>query len=106
VVFTSLLTKTADLGMHSRGAVGRDHAGGPLPKAADCPAHVIVQRLTHNFPDDQMSQAVTNLGRIIKSQYILRSMTERDLSFHECVLHTNPRSRGRGAHPPILSSWG
>ena len=36
------------------------------------PAHVIVQRLTSSYPADRLSKAITNLGRIIKTEYILR----------------------------------
>ena len=48
-------------------------------KQRTAPAHVIVQRLTNSFPADRLSRAVTNLGRIIKTQYILRYLTDRDL---------------------------
>jgi TnpA family transposase len=54
----------------------------PLPfslKQRTAPAHVIVQRLTNSFPSDRLSKAFTNLGRIIKTQYILRYLTDRDL---------------------------
>ncbi len=40
------------------------------------PAHVIVQRLTSSFPSDRLSKAFTNLGRIIKTEYILRYITD------------------------------
>ena len=48
-------------------------------KQRTVPAHVIVQRLTNSFPANRLSRAVTNLGRIIKTQYILRYLTDRDL---------------------------
>ena len=48
-------------------------------KQRTAPAHVIVQRLTNSFPADRLSRAVTNLGRIIKTQYILRYLTDQDL---------------------------
>ena len=35
-------------------------------------AHVIVERLTNSFPSDRLAKAFTNLGRIIKTEYILR----------------------------------
>jgi TnpA family transposase len=40
---------------------------------------VIVQRLTNSFPADRLAKAFTNLGRIIKTQYILRYLTDREL---------------------------
>jgi TnpA family transposase len=43
------------------------------------PANVIVQRLTNSFPADRLSKAFTNLGRIFKTQYILRYLTEPSL---------------------------
>ena len=39
-------------------------------------AHVVVQRLTNSFPLDRLAKAVTNLGRLIKTEYILRYITE------------------------------
>jgi TnpA family transposase len=43
------------------------------------PAHVIVQRLINSFPSDRLSKAFTSLGRVIKTQYILRYLTDREL---------------------------
>jgi TnpA family transposase len=40
-------------------------------KQRTVPVHVIVQRLTNSFPSDHLSKAFTNLGRIIKTKYIL-----------------------------------
>jgi TnpA family transposase len=48
-------------------------------KQRTAPAHVIVQRLTNSFPADRLSKAMTNLGRILKTQYIVRYLTDRDL---------------------------
>lgn len=42
-------------------------------------AHVIVQRLTSSFLSDRLSKAFNNLGRIIKTEYILRYLTAPDL---------------------------
>jgi len=38
---------------------------------------VVVQRLTNSYPADRLSKAVTNLGRIIKTEYILRYLRRR-----------------------------
>ena len=43
------------------------------------PAHVVVQRLINSYPSDRLSKAFTHLGRIIKTQYILRYMTDPQL---------------------------
>jgi TnpA family transposase len=48
-------------------------------KQRTAPAHVIVQRLTNSFPSDRLSKAFTNLGRIIKTEYILRYLTDPEL---------------------------
>ena len=37
---------------------------------------MVVQRLTNSFPLDRLAKAVTNLGRLIKTEYILRYITE------------------------------
>jgi len=48
-------------------------------KKRTAPAHIIVQRLTNSFPSDRLSKAFTNLGRIIKTEYILRYLTDTEL---------------------------
>jgi TnpA family transposase len=77
-VFTPLLTKTADLGIVEEQWDEMMRVALSL-KQRTAPAHVIVQRLTNSFPADRLSRAMTNLGRMIKTQYILRYLTDRDL---------------------------
>lgn len=77
-VFTPLLTKTADLGIVEEQWDEMMRVALSL-KQRTAPAHVIVQRLTNSFPADRLSRAMTNLGRLIKTQYILRYLTDRDL---------------------------
>jgi TnpA family transposase len=77
-MFTPLLTKTADLSIVEEQWDEMMRVALSL-KQRTAPAHVIVQRLTNSFPADRLSKAVTNLGRIIKTQYILRYLTDRDL---------------------------
>ena len=48
-------------------------------KKRTSPANVIVERLTNRFPSDKLSKAFTNLGRIIKTEYILRYVTDPEL---------------------------
>ena len=74
-VFTSLLTKTADLDIVEEQWEAMLRVALSL-KQRTAPAHVIVQRLTNSFPTDRLSKAVTNLGRIIKTEYILRYLTD------------------------------
>jgi TnpA family transposase len=77
-VFTPLLTKTADLNMVEEQWEEMIRVALSL-KQRTAPAHVVVQRLTNSFPSDRLSKAFTNLGRIIKTQYILRYLTDLDL---------------------------
>jgi TnpA family transposase len=48
-------------------------------KRRTAPAHVIAQRLTNSYPSDRLSKAFTNLGRIIKTEYILRYLIDPKL---------------------------
>jgi TnpA family transposase len=77
-VFTPLLTKTADIDIVEEQWEEMIRVALSL-KQRTAPAHVIVQRLTNSFPSDRLSKAFTNLGRIIKTQYILRYLTDLDL---------------------------
>lgn len=76
--FTPLLTKTADLDIVEEQWEEMMRVALSL-KQRTAPAHVIVQRLTNSFPADRLAKAVTNLGRIIKTQYILRYLTDLNL---------------------------
>ena len=77
-VFTPLLNKTADLSIVIEQWEAMIRVALSLKKRT-APAHVIVQRLTNSFPSDRLSKAFTNLGRIIKTQYILRYLTDEQL---------------------------
>jgi TnpA family transposase len=48
-------------------------------KKRTTPAHIVVQRLTSNGPSDRLTKAFINLGRIIKTEYILRYLTDKEL---------------------------
>ena len=74
-VFMPLLTKTANLDIVEEQWEEMMRVALSL-KQRTAPAHVIVQRLTNSFPSDRLSKALTNLGRIIKTQYILRYLTD------------------------------
>jgi len=76
--FTPLLNKTADLDIIEEQWEAMVRVALSL-KRRTAPAHVIVQRLTNSFPSDRLSKAFTNLGRIIKTQYILRYLTDQEL---------------------------
>lgn len=77
-VFTPLLNKTVDLDIVKEQWESMMHVVISL-KQKTIPAHVIVQRLTNSYPADRLSRAFTNLGRIIKTKYILRYITDLDL---------------------------
>jgi TnpA family transposase len=74
-VFSPLLTKTADIALVEEQWEAMIRVALSL-KQRTAPAHVIVQRLTNSFPADRLSKAFTNLGRIIKTEYILRYFTD------------------------------
>ncbi len=76
--FTPLLNKTADLDIIEEQWDQMIRVASSL-KRRKVPAHVIVQRLTNRFPSDRLSKAFTNLGRIIKTEYILRYLTDPSL---------------------------
>ncbi len=77
-VFTPLLNKTVDLNIIEEQWDAMIHVTQSL-KERTTPAHIIVQRLTNNFPSDRLSKAFTNLGRIIKTEYVLRYITDKEL---------------------------
>lgn len=77
-VFTPLLNKTADLEIVEEQWDEMIHVVTSL-KERTAPAHVIVERLTNSFPSDRLAKAFTNLGRMIKTEYILRYLTDKDL---------------------------
>ncbi len=77
-VFSPLLTKTADLDIIQEQWEAMIRVAISL-KRRTAPAHIIVQRLTNNFPSDRLSKAFANLGRIIKTEYILRYITDPEL---------------------------
>jgi TnpA family transposase len=74
-VFTPLLNKTVDLDIVEEQWEPMMRVALSL-KQRTAPAHVVVQRLTNSFPSDRLSKAFTNLGRILKTQYILRYLTD------------------------------
>lgn len=77
-VFTPLLNKTANIDIVIEQWPSMLHVAFSL-KQRTVPAHVVVQRLLNSFPSDRLSKAFTHLGRIIKTQYILRYLTDPQL---------------------------
>jgi Tn3 transposase DDE domain len=62
-------------------------------------SHVVVQRLANSSPSDRLAKALTMLGRIVKSIYILKYLNEEDLR-HRVQLQLN-----RGEHRHSLARW-
>lgn len=97
-VFTPLLNKTADLLIVEEQWEAMLRVALSL-KQRTAPAHVIVQRLTNSFPSDRLAKAFTNLGRILKTQYILRYLTEPALR------STIQRQLNKGEYRHKLPRW-
>ena len=97
-VFTPLLTKTADLDLVVEQWEAMLRVALSL-KQRTAPAHVIVQRLTSSFPADRLAKAFTHLGRILKTQYILRYLTEPTLR------STVQRQLNKGEYRHKLPRW-
>ncbi|MEM9400623.1 MAG: Tn3 family transposase [Verrucomicrobiota bacterium] len=76
--FAPLLSKTVDLDIVEEQWEAMMHVVISL-KQRTVPAHVVVQRLTSSYPADRLSRAFTNLGRIIKTEYILCYITDPEL---------------------------
>jgi TnpA family transposase len=58
-----------------------------------------MQRLANSSPSDRLAKALTMLGRVVKSIYILKYLNEEDLR-HRVQLKLN-----RGEHRHSLARW-
>ena len=74
----TLLTKTADLDIVEEQWDAMLRVDISLKKRT-APAHIVVRRLTSSGPSDRLTKAFINLGRIIKTEYILRYLTDTEL---------------------------
>lgn len=61
--------------------------------------HIVVQRLLNSFLSDRLSKAFTNLGRLIKTQYILPYLTQPGLR------RTVQRQLNKGEYRHKLPRW-
>lgn len=73
-----LLTKTVDMDIIEEQWDDMVRVVASLKKHTS-PAHIVVQRLTSSSPADRLTKSFINLGRIIKTQYILRYLTDQGL---------------------------
>ena len=92
------ITKTADLAIIEEQWEYMMRVAISL-KQKTAPAHVIVQRLTNSSPSDRLTKAFTNLGRIIKTEYILRYLTDKELR------QTVQRQLNKGEYRHKLPRW-
>jgi len=63
------------------------------------PASEVIRRLSKGTPSDRLTKAFTQLGRLIKTQYILRYITKSDLR------DKVQRQLNKGEHRHALSRW-
>ena len=68
-------------------------------KERTAPAHVIVQRLRNSYPSDRLSKAITNLGRVIKTEYILLYLTDAEL---RRTVRASAQQRGKAPAPDLV----
>ena len=64
-----------------------------------CPAHEIIRRLLKGSPSDKLSKAFTQLGRLLKTEYILQYLTDSDLR------DKVQRQLNKGEHRHALARW-
>ncbi len=97
-IFSPLLNKTVDMDIIEEQWDQMIRVAISLKKRT-APAHIIVQRLTSNHPSDRLSKAFTNLGRLIKTEYILRYITDPVLR------RTVQRQLNKGEYRHKLPRW-
>ena len=93
-----LLTKTVDMKIIEEQWENMMRVAISL-KQKTAPAHVIVQQLTSKAPSDRLTKAFTNLGRIIKTEYIVRYLTDSELR------RTVQRQLNKGEYRHKLPRW-
>lgn len=74
----SLLTKTASIEVVIEQFDQMVRVAASLKKKLS-PAHEIIRRLSKGSPSDKLSKAFTQLGRILKTEYILQYITDKDI---------------------------
>jgi len=97
-IFTPLMDKSVDLHIIEEQWDAMIRVALSL-KRRTVSAHIVVQRLLNSFPADRLSKAFTNLGRIIKTQYILRYLTDPELR------RTVQRQLNKGEYRHKLPRW-
>jgi TnpA family transposase len=77
-VFSPLLKKSVNLSLISEQWDAMIRVTSSL-KSKTVPAHIIVERLMNGSPSDRLSRAFREFGRLIKTQYILRYISDPEL---------------------------
>lgn len=93
-----LLDKTIDLNLIEEQWDQMIRVVGSL-KNKLAPANEIIKRIGKGSPSDRLSKAFTHLGRLIKTEYILRYLTTPELR------HKVQRQLNKGEHRHALSRW-
>ena len=96
--FDSLLNKTVDLNIIIEQWKSMLRVAISL-KRRTVPANIVVQRLTSSGPADRLTRAFINLGRVVKTQYILRYITDEKLR------RTVQRQLNKGEYRHKLPRW-
>ncbi|MCF6777892.1 transposase [Thiotrichales bacterium 19X7-9] len=96
--FDALLTKTVDTNIITEQWEAMLRVAVSL-KRKTVPANIVVQRLTSSGPADRLTRAFVNLGRIIKTQYILRYITDEKLR------RTVQKQLNKGEYRHKLPRW-
>jgi TnpA family transposase len=96
--FAPLLTKYADIDIVEEQWASMIRVAVSLIQRT-APAHIVVQRLINSYPSDRLSKAFTHLGRILKTQYILRYLT--DVALRRSV----QRQLNKGEYRHKLPRW-
>ena len=64
-------------------------------------AHFVLQRLANASPADRVAKALTTLGRVVKTIYILRYIHEEDLRRRVQLQLNRGESRGKTIPRPV-----
>ncbi len=94
----ALLTKTIDMDLITEQRDQMIRVVASLKNKLS-PASEVIRRLSKSGPSDRLSKAFTQLGRLAKTEYILRYITDSDLRDRV------QRQLNKGEHRHALSRW-
>ena len=70
------------------------------------PAHVVLRRLSNRAASDRLAKALTMLGRVLKTNYILRYLHEAELRYWVQLQLNRGESRHKLARWIFFADWG